>query len=62
MAKNRPSALLLFAGLIALAVSAWAMAGPATWGAVAGDHVGWVVVLAAIAVGAVLVLSPSRKR
>lgn len=58
---RRPAALLLISGLIALAISATAMIGPTTWNGVGNFHVGWIVVIGAIVVGAVLVLSPGRR-
>ena len=60
--KRGPSALLLLPGLIAVAVSVWALAGPDTWAASTDNHVGWFFVVAAIVVGAVLVIAPSSKR
>jgi putative copper export protein len=59
--KKRPSALLLFAGLAALAVSAYGLIGPDTWESVADVQFGWIVVLIAIVVGLVLVVAPSRR-
>lgn len=59
--KRGPSAALLLPGLIALAVSVWAIAGPATWSGLTDNHFGWFAVVAAIIVGAVLVISPGKK-
>ena len=59
--KHRPSAVLLLAGLVALGVSAWALTGPTAWNG-GGLQFGWVLVVAAIVVGAVLVISPGKKK
>ncbi|MBF6337409.1 hypothetical protein IU450_16105 [Nocardia abscessus] len=59
--RRGPAASLLIAGLLALAVSAWAFVGPASWPATSMIPIGWIVVLAAIVIGIVLVISP-RKR
>ncbi|MBF6167314.1 hypothetical protein IU486_21530 [Streptomyces gardneri] len=56
-----PAASLLIAGLLSLAVSVWAFAGPASWPAASMIPIGWIVVLAAIVIGIALVISP-RKR
>ena len=60
--RRGPSAVLLLAGLAALLVSAWAFAGPESWDWVPPIETGWVIVIAAIVIGAVLVLSPGRKK
>jgi hypothetical protein len=59
--RRGPAASLLIAGLLALAVSAWAFVGPASWPATSMIPIGWIVVLAAIVIGIALVISP-RKR
>ncbi|CAM4458795.1 hypothetical protein NONI108955_30505 [Nocardia ninae] len=59
--RRGPSASLLIVGLLALGVSAWAFVGPSSWPTTSVVPVGWIVVLAAIIVGIVLVVSP-RKR
>ncbi|MET7768596.1 hypothetical protein [Nocardia sp. NPDC005366] len=56
-----PSASLLIVGLLALALSVCALAGPATVSAAGAISFGWIIVIAAIVVGIVLVISP-RKR
>ncbi|QLY31947.1 hypothetical protein [Nocardia huaxiensis] len=58
---RRPSFSLLLAGVLAVAVSVWAFIGPNSWSVSGGLSLGWVVVIAAIVVGVILVLSP-RKR
>ncbi|WP_084510200.1 hypothetical protein [Nocardia lijiangensis] len=56
-----PSASLLIVGLLALAVSVWGFIGPA---ATAGGAIsfGWIVVVAAIVIGVLLVISPRKRR
>ena len=58
--RRRPSGILLLAGLIALGVSIQAFTGPTAWDG-SGLKFGWILVVAAIVVGAVLVVSPGRK-
>lgn len=53
--KRRPSALLLLCGLIAIAVSVLAFAGPSTWGTGTFDF-GWILVVGAVLVGLVLIV------
>ncbi|MFC9433177.1 hypothetical protein [Nocardia sp. NPDC057030] len=60
--RRGPSASLLIIGLLALGVSAWAFVGPEAWPATSAVPIGWIVVLAAIIVGIVLVVSPRRHR
>ncbi|WP_405167169.1 hypothetical protein OG203_19995 [Nocardia sp. NBC_01499] len=59
--RRGPSASLLIIGLLALGVSAWAFVGPESWPANSVVPIGWIVVLAAIIVGIVLVVSPRRR-
>ncbi|MGO4615945.1 hypothetical protein AB4305_24620 [Nocardia sp. 2YAB30] len=56
-----PSASLLIVGLLALAVSMWVFVGPASWPAASMIPIGWIVVLAAIIIGIMLVISPRKK-
>ncbi|MGQ4597343.1 hypothetical protein [Nocardia sp. R6R-6] len=58
-ARRGPAASLLITGLLALAVSVWGFIGAAPTSSML--PVGWIVVLAAIVIGIVLVISP-RKR
>ncbi len=60
--NRRPSFSLLLAGLLGLGVSVWAFIGPSSWPVSEGISLGWIVVIAAIVVGIVLVLSPTKKR
>lgn len=60
--KRGPSVSLLIVGLLALGVSSWAFIGPATMTATGVASLGWVVVIAAIVVGILLVISPRRPR
>lgn len=60
--KRRPSVALLIVGLLALGVSIWAFVGPTTMTATGVASLGWVVVIAAIVVGILLVISPRRPR
>ncbi|WP_431964243.1 hypothetical protein [Nocardia sp. bgisy134] len=55
-----PSASLLIVGLLALAVSVWGFIGP-TATASGAISFGWIVVIAAIVVGVLLVISPRRR-
>ena len=60
--RRGPSVVLLLAGLASLLVSAWAFAGPESWDWVPPIETGWVIVIAAIVVGAFLIVSPGRRR
>jgi hypothetical protein len=55
--------LLLLAGIVALVVSGWALAGGRGWPAdgAGGLHFGWVLVVGAIVVGAMLVFAPGKR-
>lgn len=57
--KRGPSVSLLIVGLLALGVSIWAFTGPTTT-ATGVVSLGWVVVIAAIVVGILLVISPRK--
>lgn len=61
--KRGPSVLLLLSGIFALVVSGWALAGGNGWPAegVGGPNLGWILVVAAIIVGAMLVFAPSKR-
>ncbi|MFD3706295.1 hypothetical protein ACFWUP_24410 [Nocardia sp. NPDC058658] len=59
--RRRPAFTLMTAGLIALAVSVWALLGAPTPDDGGILPVGWGVVIAAIVVGLMLTLAPSRK-
>ncbi|MFC9873643.1 hypothetical protein ACFWBG_19065 [Nocardia salmonicida] len=59
--RRRPAFTLLTTGLIALAVSVWALLGAPTPDEGGILPVGWGVVIAAIVVGLLLTLAPSRK-
>ncbi|UGT53575.1 hypothetical protein [Nocardia asteroides] len=60
--RRRPAFSLLVTGLLALAVSMWALLGGPTPGDGGILPIGWGVVLAAIVVGLLLTFAPSRKR
>ncbi|MGW4245460.1 hypothetical protein [Nocardia sp. NPDC004722] len=60
--KRRPSFGLLLAGVLGLGVSVWAFVGPHSWPVSGGLSLGWIVVIAAIVVGVVLVLTPRKNR
>ncbi|MBH0777503.1 hypothetical protein [Nocardia bovistercoris] len=60
--RRGPSLSLLIVGLLALAVSACALAGPSTVSALTALPLGWIIVTAAIVVGVGLVLSPRGRR
>ncbi|MEE2034381.1 hypothetical protein Q8814_20050 [Rhodococcus sp. CC-R104] len=59
--RRGPSLLLLLSALAALVVSGWALIGPFSLEFVTNVDVGWVLVAAAVLVGAVLVLLPGRR-
>lgn len=59
---RRPAAGLLLAGLFALLVSAWAMIGPEHFQSLGGGQFRWMIVVAAVAVGLVLVFAPGRRK
>ncbi|KAF0848382.1 hypothetical protein [Nocardia caishijiensis] len=60
--ERRPAFSLLVTGLLALAVSGWALLGAPTPDGGGILPVGWGVVIVASVVGLLLVLSPRRKR
>ncbi|MFD0365854.1 LPXTG cell wall anchor domain-containing protein [Nocardia sp. GCM10030253] len=60
--RRGPSASLLIVGLLALAVSVWAFIGPAAMPATGVIPLGWIVVIAAIVIGILLVVSPRKRR
>ena len=59
--RRRPAVTLLTTGLIALTVSVWALLGAPTPDEGGILPVGWGVVIAAIVIGLLLTLTPSRK-
>lgn len=59
---RRPAAGLLLAGLVALLVSAWSLIGPEHFQSLGGAQFRWMIVLAAVAVGLVLVFAPGRRK
>ncbi|SDH84836.1 hypothetical protein SAMN05444695_103373 [Rhodococcus triatomae] len=59
--RRRPSALLLLAGLAALVISSWALAGPFDLSPLADVEFRWLFVLVAVVVGLVLVFSPHHR-
>lgn len=61
-AGRRPAAGLLLAGMFALLVSAWSLIGPEHFQSLGGAQFRWIVVLAAVAVGLVLVFAPGRRK
>jgi type IV secretory pathway VirB6-like protein len=61
--KSRgPSVSLLIVGMLALGVSIWALIGPAAMPATGSVPLGWIVVIAAIVIGILLVISPRKPR
>jgi uncharacterized sodium:solute symporter family permease YidK len=60
--RRRTSPGLLLAGLAALLVSLWAFVGPVGIDAVTGGHAKWLFIAAAVVVGVVLVVSPTRRK
>jgi len=60
--RKRPSLLLLLAGLAALLVSGWALAGPFSLEPLANVEFRWLFVLVAVLVGVVLVFAPNRRK
>lgn len=61
-AGRRPSALLLLSGLVALLVSVGALIGPGSFESLGDAQFRWIVVLAAVVVGVVLVFAPGRRK
>ncbi len=61
-ASKRPSMGLLLAGLAALLVSGWALAGPFSLDWLTNVEFRWLFVVVAVVVGAILVFSPGRRR
>jgi len=60
--RKRPSLVLLLAGLAALLVSGWALAGPFSLEPLANVEFRWLFVLVAVLVGVVLVFAPNRRK
>ncbi|BDT85190.1 hypothetical protein GV791_27225 [Nocardia cyriacigeorgica] len=60
--QRGPSFSLLIVGLLAVALSVWALIGPASWPATGVISIGWIVVVTAIVVGLLLVVSPRKRR
>ena len=60
--RKRPSPLLLLAGLAALLVSGWALAGPFSLEPLANVGFHWLFVVIAVLVGVVLVFAPNRRK
>ncbi|MFD5178560.1 hypothetical protein ACFWM1_22330 [Nocardia sp. NPDC058379] len=60
--RRRPAFSLLSTGLIALALSVWALLGAPTPDNGGILPIGWGVVIAAIVIGLLLTISPRRKR
>jgi uncharacterized membrane protein HdeD (DUF308 family) len=58
--RRGPAASLLIAGLLSIAISVWAFIGPASWPAASMIPIGWIVVIAAIVIGILLVISPRK--
>lgn len=61
-AGRRPSALLLLSGLAALLVSAWALIGPGSFESLGDAQFRWILVIAAVVVGVILVFAPGRRK
>lgn len=61
-ARRRPSVLLVLSGLVALVISAWALAGPFGLTPLGADAVRWIFVGGAVVIGVVLVLSPNWRK
>ncbi|MFF2088808.1 hypothetical protein ACFVVM_33920 [Nocardia sp. NPDC058176] len=60
--RRRPAFSLLLTGILALALSAWALLGAPTPDEGGILPIGWAVVITAIVIGLVLTLSSGRKR
>ncbi|MEV0252147.1 hypothetical protein AB0H76_36560 [Nocardia sp. NPDC050712] len=60
--KRGPAVPLLIVGLLALAVSAWALVGPGTMSVGGAISFGWIMVITAIVIGVMLVISPRKRR
>lgn len=61
-ASRRPSIGLFLAGLAAVLISVWALIGPFSLEPLANVGFRWLFVIGAVVIGAVLVLSPGRRR
>ncbi|MBP1162857.1 hypothetical protein ABIC28_000390 [Rhodococcus sp. PvR044] len=61
-AGRRPSALLLLSGLAALLVSVWALIGPFHFESLGDAQFRWIVVIAAVVAGLILVFAPGRRK
>ncbi|MEU7769106.1 hypothetical protein AB0B25_28975 [Nocardia sp. NPDC049190] len=59
--RHGVSPALLIVGLLALAVSVWAFVGPVSWPSAGMIPIGWILVLAAIVIGIILVISPRKQ-
>jgi hypothetical protein len=60
--RRGPSILLLLSAIAALVVSGWALVGPFSLDFLATLDLGWILVAAAIVIGAILVLVPGRRK
>ncbi|MDT2009647.1 hypothetical protein FXW78_48110 [Rhodococcus opacus] len=60
--RTQPSPLLILAGVAALLVSGWALAGPFSLEPLANVEFRWLFVLVAVLVGVVLVFAPNRRK
>jgi len=60
--KRGPSAALLIVGMLALGVSIWAFIGPTAMPTTGTISLGWIIVIAAIVVGILLVVAPRKPR
>ena len=60
--QRGPSILLLLSAIAALVVSGWALIGPFSLDFLGTFDTGWVLVGAAIVIGAILVLIPGRRK
>ncbi|HET8994466.1 hypothetical protein [Rhodococcus sp. SJ-2] len=61
-ARRGPSILLLLSAIAALVVSGWALIGPFSLDFLGAFDTGWILVGAAIVIGAILVLIPGRRK
>ncbi|MCK0093323.1 hypothetical protein HCA61_00400 [Rhodococcus sp. HNM0563] len=60
--RRGPSILLLLSAIAALVVSGWALIGPFSLDFLGTFDTGWILVGAAIVIGAILVLIPGRRK
>lgn len=59
--KTRPSIPLTIGGIIAITIGGWALTGQTFGALIRSDLLGWVAIIAAVAIGVALVVLPGRR-